>query len=245
MLAKVVCREVVRTGGFGCGKWTHPLASQRGEITGGPEGGTEISRKGADVVPPPDGQADGDVGVGHIDEFQCVDPDAAWRGRPDFALAGEVVGASAADLERGEQRRDLLDVLPLLCGLCRAELGQDRADLIFGDGGPVDGGDFGLGVKGGGGGAEADGSEVGFGEAHEGLAAFGGFADEGEEHAGGEGVEGAGVAELGAAGEEAFESVEQPRGRDACGLVEDKNANGWLGGWHGADSGGTHEDGQG
>ena len=85
--------------------------------------------------------------------------------------------------------------------------------------------DFGgFGVEGFGCGAEFQRGEVLLGLGHELFGHFRRAADEQEQEAGGEGVEGASVADLGAAGEEALDARHGCGGGEAGGFVEDEEA---------------------
>ncbi len=98
------------------------------------------------------------------------------------------------DFDRAECGGFLLDVAD--------EAWQEVLDGMSGGWEGSRGGDFAaFGIQGGGGGSEFDGSQVLFWLGHKLFGEFGGAAEEDDEDAGGEGVEGTGMADLDSAGQ--------------------------------------------
>ena len=134
----------------------------------------------------------GVVGVGDVEQGEAVDARPTRRQMHRLAGAGQVVGPPAADLDRRVARRNLLDVAD--------ETGDRRLDLgpVRASGGGVD--HLALGVVRGPLLAPADGEVIGLGRRHDAANGLGRLAQCDRQHAACEGVEGAGVAELGGTG---------------------------------------------
>ncbi len=184
-----------------------------GEVAAAVEGFAQVAGDGADVGSPAAIDFEFDVGPLVLHQVECVDIDRAGFEFHFVSAAGEVVGAAAFDFHGAVGRRGLEDLADeILKG--RVELGG-RGRFCSKDGRFLR-----FGVVGRGGGAELDRREVLLGLVHEAFAELGGFADEQEEDAGGEGVEGSGVADLGSPGKAAFDGRDGARGTDAGGFVE-------------------------
>ncbi len=188
----------------------------------GCEGGTaaevvaDVVRESADVGAFATG--DGKAGVGEVDvgEFEAGDGDGAGFAGDVFSTAGGFIEALAVDLDGADHGGDLLggageggdlgldvgggDVLP-------GSLGEDVAVEVLG-----------VGCD-----AEAEGAEVGFVAAHDGVGEFGAAAEEDDEESGGGGVEGAAVADL-AHLEVAAEFGDDVVGGPAGGFVDEEEA---------------------
>ena len=163
------------------------------EVREAAERGAEIGGERADVGAAPALDDDGRLRVRTGRELLDLEPVDAHRPRRPLDLLpgpGQLVEATPADLHRRDHRRELLDV---------ADEARERAlDLVAGErhGALVE--DLARGVERAGGDAEHDPAPVGLALLREVAQQAGGAAEPDEQHAGGVGIEGAGVTRPGA-----------------------------------------------
>src|SRR5215211_935949 len=210
--------ELVGVGGLLDGEVADPAAAEGGEVGAGLEVRCEVGDEGSRVG----SAAAGDLEAGRLffrvsgGEGQRVDPHAAGFTFDGHAAAVEVVEADTFELEGGGHWRDLEEVA--------GEVGEGGADgALFGHRG-VQGNDAALGVQSVGDGAEACGDAIGFVEVCDVASEAGGASDQEYQETRGQGVEGAGVPDLGLSGEETLDLRDRPGARDAGRLVEEQGA---------------------
>ena len=155
------------------------------------------------------------VGVRAADELQLVDADLARRELDRLAAPGNVVGALALHLDRRILRRDLLDQAD--------ELRQRRADLVVGRPLLAGGGDRAGGVVGVARLAEAQRELVGLARVHDVGHGLGRLAHGDRQHAGGQRIERAAMADLLRLGQALDHADDMGRGH-AGGLVDHQPA---------------------
>ena len=86
-------------------------ATQRDDVTEAAERAADVAGDGADVgAPAAFGLEHRRQRIGHVDEFEPVDLHGTRFELDGFALAREIVGALAVDLDRGEGGRRLHDL---------------------------------------------------------------------------------------------------------------------------------------
>lgn len=188
MLLLKLFHQLIKALGVVHRKITDLSATEGGEVSAGAEFLADVFAEGADVSAAGDMSADFELGVIIIENFNRVDFDGAFGHIDRDTFAGEVVGAAAVDFDSGKSGEFLSDFA--LEGL------NDCVDL--GESGDFRGyiGNFAFGVTSGGDFTEAEGGFINFVEFEEGLALFGVFFGHDNQEAGGERVEGAGVADF-------------------------------------------------
>src|SRR5436190_13235775 len=192
-------------------------ADEAGHQAADVEGLTEVAGDGADVGSGAAVDVDFEVVAFAVKELDARDLDFA-RGELDgLAGAGEVVSAFSVDVQSGELRGRLLDAAEELF-----QFGFDVAAIEVARSGCFD--DVACGVIGVAAPAEAEAGAVGLGEILNPGDEARGWADAEDEDAGCHRVEGSGMSDLGFAGEEALDFVDDVTGGDARGFVDVEEA---------------------